>query len=100
MVAGFTTTCAIITYDHVCCEFEPRSWRGILDTTLCDEVYQWLATGQWFPLWWLCPVIADTTSVADNSDSFTGIFFILVVVRLTCLVLACYTFIFPLLLYR
>ena len=22
--------------------------RGVLDTTLCDEVCQWLATGQWF----------------------------------------------------
>ena len=29
-------------------ELEPRSWRGILDTTLCDKVYQWLATGRWF----------------------------------------------------
>ena len=28
----------------------PRSWRGVLDTTLCDKVCQWLATGQWFPL--------------------------------------------------
>jgi hypothetical protein len=30
------------------CEFEPRSWQGVLDTTLCDKVCQWLATGQWF----------------------------------------------------
>jgi hypothetical protein len=30
------------------CEFESRSWRGGLDTTLCDKVCQWLATGQWF----------------------------------------------------
>ena len=30
------------------CEFEPHSWRGVLDTTLCDSVCQWLATGQWF----------------------------------------------------
>ena len=22
--------------------------RGVLDTTLCDTVCQWLATGQWF----------------------------------------------------
>ena len=27
------------------CEFEPRSWRGVLDTTLCDKVWQWLAAG-------------------------------------------------------
>jgi hypothetical protein len=30
------------------CEFKPLSWRGVLDTTLCDKVYQWLAAGQWF----------------------------------------------------
>jgi len=22
------------------CEFEPRSWQGVLDTTLCDTVCQ------------------------------------------------------------
>jgi hypothetical protein len=26
-------------------KFEPRSWRGVLDTTLCNKVYQWLAAG-------------------------------------------------------
>ena len=25
-----------------------RWWRGVLDTTLCDAVCQWLAAGQWF----------------------------------------------------
>ena len=25
-----------------------RSWRGVLDSTLCDKVCQWLATGRWF----------------------------------------------------
>ena len=29
-------------------EFEPRTWRGVLDTTLCDKVYQLLAQGRWF----------------------------------------------------
>jgi hypothetical protein len=29
-------------------EVEPRAWRGVLDTTLCDTVCQWLATGRWF----------------------------------------------------
>jgi hypothetical protein len=43
MVVVFTTTCAIN-------EFEPRSWRGVLVTTLCDAVCQWLATGRWFSL--------------------------------------------------
>jgi hypothetical protein len=32
------------------CSFEPRSWRGVLDTVLCDNVCLWLATGQWFSL--------------------------------------------------
>jgi len=48
MVVGFSTTCAISAYHHWSCEFESRSWRGVLDTTLSDKVYQWLATGQWF----------------------------------------------------
>ena len=45
MVVGFTTTCAISGYHHYSCEFEPRSWRGVLDTTLCATVCQWLAKG-------------------------------------------------------
>jgi hypothetical protein len=32
------------------CEIEPHSWRGVLDTTLCDKVCQWLAAGRWFSL--------------------------------------------------
>ena len=35
-----TTTCAIVAYHHLSCEFEPHSWRGVLDKTLCDEVCQ------------------------------------------------------------
>ena len=34
MVIGFTTTYAIIVYHHKGYEFEPRSWRGVLETTL------------------------------------------------------------------
>jgi hypothetical protein len=30
------------------CEFESRSWRGVLDTPLSDKVCQWLAAGRWF----------------------------------------------------
>jgi hypothetical protein len=48
MVVGFTTTCAVSTYYHTSCEFESRTWRGVLDTTLCDKVCQWLAAGRWF----------------------------------------------------
>jgi len=45
MVVGFTTTYAISAYHHWGREFEPRSWRGVLDTTLC---YKWFATGWLF----------------------------------------------------
>jgi hypothetical protein len=48
MVVGFRTTCAISAYHHWSCVLEPRSWRDVLDTTLCDKVCQWLATGRWF----------------------------------------------------
>ena len=27
-----------------------RSWRGLIDTTLCDKICQWLTTGRWFSL--------------------------------------------------
>jgi hypothetical protein len=27
-----------------------RSWRGVLDTTVCDDVCQWLATCLWYSL--------------------------------------------------
>jgi hypothetical protein len=40
MVVEFTTTCAISAYYHKSCEFEPCSWQGVLDTTLCDKVCQ------------------------------------------------------------
>ena len=40
MVIGFTTTCAISAYHHQSCGFEPRTWRGVHDTTLCDKVCQ------------------------------------------------------------
>ena len=45
MVVGFTTTCAINAYHHKSCEFEPRSWRGVFDTTLCDKVCQLQVSG-------------------------------------------------------
>ena len=44
MVVGFTTTCVISAYHHYSYELEHRSWRGELDTTLCDKVCQFLAT--------------------------------------------------------
>jgi hypothetical protein len=52
MVVKFTTTCAIVAYHHLCCEFEPHAWRGVLDKTLCDKrfsvtCYRWRL---WFSL--------------------------------------------------
>ena len=50
MVVEFTTTYryAISASHHKSWVFESRSWRGVLDTTLCDKVYQWLAAGGLF----------------------------------------------------
>jgi hypothetical protein len=45
-IVGFTTTYAIAVYHHLSCEF--KSWWGVLDTTLCDKVCQWLTTDRWF----------------------------------------------------
>jgi hypothetical protein len=44
MVVGFATTCTISAYHHQSCKFEPYSWRGVTDTTLCDKACQWLAS--------------------------------------------------------
>jgi len=38
IVVGFTTTYAISAYHYKRCEFEPRSWRGVLDKTICNKV--------------------------------------------------------------
>ena len=64
MVVWFTTACAISAYHHWSCEFKPRSLRGVLDTTLCDKVCQWLVTGQWFSLG--TPV--SSTNETDSHD--------------------------------
>ena len=41
-----TNTCAINVYRDWSYEFESRSWRCVVGTTLCDKVCQWLTTGQ------------------------------------------------------
>jgi hypothetical protein len=64
MVVGFTTTCVISAYLQLSCEFESRWLQSVLDTTLCDKVFQWLATGQWFSLG--TPV--SSTNKTDNHD--------------------------------
>jgi len=40
MVVGFTTTCAISDILTRAASLNPRSWRGVLGTTLCDRVGQ------------------------------------------------------------
>jgi hypothetical protein len=50
MVIGFTTTCAISAHHHQSRELKSCWWRGVLDTTLCDKVCQWLEAGWWFSL--------------------------------------------------
>ena len=57
----FITTCVISAYHHHSCEFECRSWRGVLDTTIRDKVCQWLVTGRWFS-----PV--SSTNKTDRHD--------------------------------
>ena len=37
------------------------SWRGVLDTTLCDKICHWLVTGRWFS-----PV--SSTNKTDHHD--------------------------------
>jgi hypothetical protein len=64
MVVGFTTTCAISAYHHYSCEFEPRSWQGVLDATLCDQICQRLVTGRWFSL----DIPVSSTNKTDHHD--------------------------------
>jgi hypothetical protein len=41
----------------------PLGW-GVLDTTLCDKVCQWLVTGRWFSL----STTVSSTNKADRHD--------------------------------
>ena len=38
MAVEFTTTCTISAYYHLSCEFESRSARGVLESTLVCKV--------------------------------------------------------------
>jgi hypothetical protein len=40
MVVEFTTTCVIGAYHLLSAEFEPHSWRSVIDKTLCNKVFQ------------------------------------------------------------
>jgi hypothetical protein len=50
-----------LTVIIVSCHTLLRSWRGVLDTTLCDQVCQRLAAG-----WWFSPV--SPTNKTDRHD--------------------------------
>ena len=54
------------------CEFESRWWRGVFDTTLCDEVCQWLLTSWWFSQTWSHNVVSVHLAMkgarTDNLD--------------------------------
>ena len=64
MVVGYRTIYAISSYHHLSCEFEPRSWQDVLDTTLFDKVCQWLTTSRWFS-----PCTPDSsTNKTDRHD--------------------------------
>ena len=64
VVVGFTTTCAISSSPYWSCEFKSRSWRSVLDTTVCDKVCQWLTTGRWFSL----NTLLSFTKATDHHD--------------------------------
>ena len=63
MVVGFTTTWAFSAYHHLSCEFNSRSWWGIIDTTLCDKVCQWLAV-----CWWFSPGTPVSLGYSNKTD--------------------------------
>ena len=49
MVFGFTSTIQSVRITTKSREFtDSRSWRGVFDKTLGDNVCQLLATGRWF----------------------------------------------------
>ena len=59
MVDGFT--CAISAGHHQICEFEPRSLRGVLDTTLYEKFVRDLRqVGCFLPVLWFPPPIKLT----------------------------------------
>jgi hypothetical protein len=56
--------CYCYIYHHWIYKFESHSWRGVLYTTLCDKVCQWLAVGRLFSL--ATPV--SSTNKTDHQD--------------------------------
>ena len=46
MSSCFHGLCFLV-FNYQRCEFESRSWRGLLDAALCDNVCQCLTAGRW-----------------------------------------------------
>jgi hypothetical protein len=69
MVVGFKTTCGISAYHHKRCEFEPRSWRSVLDSTLCDKVVSDLRQFSGFlQVPWFPPTIKPTATMPITTN--------------------------------
>ena len=50
MVVGFSLSLQSVPITTNVVSSNPCSWWSVLDTTLCDNVCQWLATAWWFSL--------------------------------------------------
>ena len=69
-IFAYITTYAISAYHHQRWGFESRSWWCILDTTLCDKDWQWLATG-----WWFSPVLPFPSPIKLTETKYCWIYF-------------------------
>ena len=82
----------ISVYYHLSCVFKACSWRGVLDTTVCDKVCQWLAAGRWFSPCTLstkktyrCDIIGILLKMALRTITLT-----LTLIDYACVVSKCY----------
>ena len=58
-------------YHHKRCEFEPRSWRSVLDSTLCDKVISDLRQFSGFlQVPWFPPTIKPTATMPITTNEF------------------------------
>ena len=49
---SLSVTCGeVYSIQHYVIQFVSDLWWGVLDTTLCDTVCQWLVAGRWFSLY-------------------------------------------------
>ena len=63
LIRGPSWSYAISAYHHYR-ESVSCSWRGVLDTTLCDKVCLWLAAGLWFSL----STLVSSTNKTECND--------------------------------